>query len=172
MHVNKVQLGGPEEEEHPRSISSNTAKGMGRSRHGRSALPLMRSGTGFTARTNGPIRSRCSTAAANSSRNVGFNRQRRRRIAAPRGHCRRKERQVSSSSTAATIACRSSPPRAISLVSAATPARVLGEFNQPWGITLDKDGNIYVADWKNHRIQKLSSAGKLLDDHRLIWSNL
>jgi hypothetical protein len=36
------------------------------------------------------------------------------------------------------------------------PARP-GEFNQPWGITLDKDGNIYVADWKNHRIQKLSA---------------
>jgi DNA-binding beta-propeller fold protein YncE len=37
-----------------------------------------------------------------------------------------------------------------------------GEFNQPWGITLDKDGNIYVADWKNHRIQKLSPEGKFL----------
>ena len=37
-----------------------------------------------------------------------------------------------------------------------------GEFNQPWGITLDKDGNIYVADWKNHRVQKLSPQGKFL----------
>ena len=37
-----------------------------------------------------------------------------------------------------------------------------GEFNQPWGITLDKDGNIYVADWKNHRVQKLSPEGKFL----------
>jgi DNA-binding beta-propeller fold protein YncE len=37
-----------------------------------------------------------------------------------------------------------------------------GEFNQPWGITLDKDGNIYVADWKNHRVQKLSPEGKPL----------
>jgi DNA-binding beta-propeller fold protein YncE len=37
-----------------------------------------------------------------------------------------------------------------------------GEFNQPWGITLDKDGNIYVADWKNHRVQKLSADGKFL----------
>jgi DNA-binding beta-propeller fold protein YncE len=37
-----------------------------------------------------------------------------------------------------------------------------GQFNQPWGITLDKDGNIYVADWKNHRVQKLSPEGKFL----------
>ena len=37
-----------------------------------------------------------------------------------------------------------------------------GEFNQPWGITLDKEGNIYVADWKNHRVQKLSPEGKFL----------
>src|SRR5260370_886177 len=37
-----------------------------------------------------------------------------------------------------------------------------GEFNQPWGITLDKDGNIFVADWNNHRVQKLSPQGKCL----------
>jgi len=37
-----------------------------------------------------------------------------------------------------------------------------GEFNQPWGITLDNDGNIFVADWKNHRVQKWSPSGKYL----------
>jgi tripartite motif-containing protein 71 len=37
-----------------------------------------------------------------------------------------------------------------------------GEFNQPWGITLDQQGNLYVADWKNHRIQKLSPEGRFL----------
>jgi DNA-binding beta-propeller fold protein YncE len=37
-----------------------------------------------------------------------------------------------------------------------------GEFNQPWGVTLDQAGNIYVADWKNHRVQKLSPQGKFL----------
>ncbi len=42
------------------------------------------------------------------------------------------------------------------------PGKGPGEFNQPWGISLDKDGNILVADWKNHRIQKLSSHGKFL----------
>jgi sugar lactone lactonase YvrE len=37
-----------------------------------------------------------------------------------------------------------------------------GEFNKPWGITLDNEGNIYVADWKNHRVQKLSASGKFV----------
>ena len=37
-----------------------------------------------------------------------------------------------------------------------------GEFNKPWGITLDNEGNIYVADWKNHRVQKLSPSGEFI----------
>ena len=38
----------------------------------------------------------------------------------------------------------------------------MASSTRPWGITLDKDGNIYVADWKNHRVQKLSPEGKFL----------
>ncbi|MBP0129640.1 MAG: SMP-30/gluconolactonase/LRE family protein, partial [Nitrospira sp.] len=37
-----------------------------------------------------------------------------------------------------------------------------GEFSSPTGITLDKDGNIYVADTDNHSIQKLDKAGKFV----------
>ncbi len=37
-----------------------------------------------------------------------------------------------------------------------------GEFNRPSGITLDRDGNIYVADAANHRIQKFDGDGKFL----------
>jgi sugar lactone lactonase YvrE len=36
------------------------------------------------------------------------------------------------------------------------------EFGQPWGATVDKDGNIYVADWNNHRVQRLSPESKFL----------
>ena len=44
-----------------------------------------------------------------------------------------------------------------------------GQFNQPWGITLDKDSNIWVADWKNHRVQKWSPGGKYHDVDRHLW---
>ena len=35
-------------------------------------------------------------------------------------------------------------------------------FNQPWGIAVDKSGNVYVADTWNHRIQKFDANGKFL----------
>jgi DNA-binding beta-propeller fold protein YncE len=34
-----------------------------------------------------------------------------------------------------------------------------GQFNCPWGISTDGDGNVYVADWRNDRIQKFDSQG-------------
>ncbi|MBN1356405.1 TIGR03663 family protein [bacterium] len=37
-----------------------------------------------------------------------------------------------------------------------------GQFNEPKGITVDKEGNIYVADSKNARIQKFSPGGEVL----------
>ncbi|MGB9668820.1 MAG: NHL repeat-containing protein, partial [Anaerolineales bacterium] len=37
-----------------------------------------------------------------------------------------------------------------------------GTFNQPWGIAIDQDGFIYVADTWNHRIQKFSAEGKFV----------
>jgi sugar lactone lactonase YvrE len=37
-----------------------------------------------------------------------------------------------------------------------------GEFNLPWGICLDKDGNIFVADWRNDRVQSFTNDGKWL----------
>jgi len=38
-----------------------------------------------------------------------------------------------------------------------------GQFMNPWGLALDRQGNIYVADEENNRIQKLSPAGKPLE---------
>jgi len=34
------------------------------------------------------------------------------------------------------------------------PGSLPGEFNNPWSLALDSKGNLYVADSKNHRIQK------------------
>ena len=38
-----------------------------------------------------------------------------------------------------------------------------GEFDRPRGIAVDSDGNVYVADSGNNRIQKFSSTGVFLD---------
>lgn len=35
----------------------------------------------------------------------------------------------------------------------------LARFNQPWGLALDGDGNIYVADALNHAIRKITPGG-------------
>ncbi|OPH62099.1 hypothetical protein BC351_02345 [Paenibacillus ferrarius] len=35
------------------------------------------------------------------------------------------------------------------------PGSGLGEFDEPYGVAVDKQGNLYVADSNNHRIQKL-----------------
>lgn len=46
-----------------------------------------------------------------------------------------------------------------------SPENVIGPretFNQPWGIAVDAQGNIFVADTWNHRIQKFDSNGKFL----------
>jgi DNA-binding beta-propeller fold protein YncE len=39
-----------------------------------------------------------------------------------------------------------------------------GQFNQPWGIAVDKSGNVYVADTWDYRIQKFDASGKFLTE--------
>ena len=31
-----------------------------------------------------------------------------------------------------------------------------GQLDRPWGITVDREGDVYVADWGNDRVQKFS----------------
>ena len=37
-----------------------------------------------------------------------------------------------------------------------------GQFDRPYGLCLDKDGNSYVADFGNHRVQKFDPSGRLI----------
>lgn len=37
-----------------------------------------------------------------------------------------------------------------------------GEFNEPWGVTTNSAGNIYVVDGTNHRIQIFNSSGSFI----------
>jgi predicted membrane-bound mannosyltransferase/DNA-binding beta-propeller fold protein YncE len=37
-----------------------------------------------------------------------------------------------------------------------------GQFNEPWGIAVGKDGSVYVSDTWNHRMQKFDSQGNFV----------
>jgi DNA-binding beta-propeller fold protein YncE len=37
-----------------------------------------------------------------------------------------------------------------------------GQLNSPGGMATDEQGNLYVADWGNNRMQKFDSSGKFL----------
>ncbi|MEE8483620.1 MAG: hypothetical protein V3S46_03400, partial [Nitrospinota bacterium] len=37
-----------------------------------------------------------------------------------------------------------------------------GEFNEPMGIAVDTDGNVFVADARNSRVQKFTDDGKFI----------
>ena len=34
-----------------------------------------------------------------------------------------------------------------------------GQFNGPSGVAVDQEGNVYVTEWNNHRVQKFSASG-------------
>ena len=42
--------------------------------------------------------------------------------------------------------------------------RPVGLFNRPTGVCVDKDGDIYVADWLNNRVQVLTPEGRFITE--------
>jgi DNA-binding beta-propeller fold protein YncE len=42
--------------------------------------------------------------------------------------------------------------------------RPVGLFNRPSGVAVDKDGDIYVADWLNNRVQVLTPEGRFITE--------
>jgi DNA-binding beta-propeller fold protein YncE len=54
---------------------------------------------------------------------------------------------------------------------------VPGTFSEPWGVAVDPDGNVFVADTWNHRVQKFSADGEFISmigpsaegDEQIFW---
>ncbi|MBM4416744.1 MAG: hypothetical protein FJ033_00275 [Chloroflexi bacterium] len=71
------------------------------------------------------------------------------------------------------IASRPGPSTNVPVIAANTlvrigaPGTASGLFDQPRGVAADREGNIYVADTVNHRIQKFGPDGKFL----LAWGD-
>lgn len=40
----------------------------------------------------------------------------------------------------------------------------VGQFNRPAGVCVDRDGDIYVADWLNNRVQVLTPEGRFISE--------
>ena len=40
----------------------------------------------------------------------------------------------------------------------------VGQFNRPSGVAVDQDGDIYVADWLNNRVQVLTAEGRFITE--------
>ena len=164
MRVNRIKLGGAGDEE---LVAEFFQHGEG---DGKATWPF-----GVAVGKNGHVF--CSDEWTNTisvfDPNGKFQSSSARPAAATASCCgrrgsRSRRTATSSSWTAATTGCRCSRPRASWSRQCGKAGSGDGEFNQPWGITLDKDGNIYVADWKNHRVQKLSPQGQVPDEHRLV----
>ena len=40
----------------------------------------------------------------------------------------------------------------------------VGQFNRPTGVCVDQDGDIYIADWLNNRVQVLTPDGRFITE--------
>jgi DNA-binding beta-propeller fold protein YncE len=39
-----------------------------------------------------------------------------------------------------------------------------GQFRMPWGVAVDADGDVYVTDWRNDRVQMFDAAGRYITE--------
>jgi DNA-binding beta-propeller fold protein YncE len=60
---------------------------------------------------------------------------------------------------------RSAPPRVLKFIRAfGSSGSEPGQFLNPQGISVDPEGNIYVADTGNHRVQKFDARGRFIEE--------
>ena len=60
---------------------------------------------------------------------------------------------------------RSTPPRVLKFIRAfGSSGSEPGQFLNPQGISVDPEGNIYVADTGNHRVQKFDARGRFIEE--------
>ena len=71
-------------------------------------------------------------------------------------------RMFYSSLTAVTIVYRSSPRTREFLATWGNLGSAEGQLNSPWGITIDQQGDVHVADHKNHRVQEFTPDGAFI----------
>ena len=46
-----------------------------------------------------------------------------------------------------------------------------GQFNHPWGVAVDKGGNVWVSDYYQNRVEKFDSSGAFLSKFGVGGSN-
>ncbi len=62
----------------------------------------------------------------------------------------------------ATICIASPEPTPCFITAWGTPGTGNGQFNNPFGIAVDNNGNVYVSDYTNNNIQKFDSSGNFI----------
>lgn len=72
----------------------------------------------------------------------------------------REARPTATTRASASSATTSAPPAAPAWLAFGSSGSGPGQFRHPYGVAVDAQGNAYVADTNNNRVQKLSPAGQ------------
>ena len=108
-----------------------------------------------TSPTRGTSASRCSSPTGEYLYEFGD------ALFGPRGIAVDRRRDASTSSTPATTACAASTPRASRTRTGAGWRQEPGQFKEPVGIAVDTEGNVYVCDNGNARVEIFSRRRQL-----------